>query len=255
VAIDIKGLSVEYQTIQGDRVRALAEVDLAIADGEFVSVLGPSGCGKSTLLKVLCGLLRPSAGTATIGGKAIDRPSNEIGVVFQESRLLPWFDVLENVLVPIRVQKKRRADFVSRATSLLAMAGIEDFKSKFPLELSGGMQQRVAICRALVHDPSTLLMDEPFGALDAMTRETMNLELLRIWSSSAKTVVFVTHSIPEAVFLADRVVVMTPRPGRIHAVVPVGLPRPRDMATMATPEFAALTGRLREMFNAKSDLH
>jgi NitT/TauT family transport system ATP-binding protein len=199
--------------------------------------------------------MRQSSGSALVNGKPTETPRADVGVVFQDSRLLPWLNVRENVLIPIRVQGKKRGDYRARADELLEIAGLADFSHVYPNELSGGMQQRVAICRALVHDPGTLLMDEPFGALDAMTREVMNLELLRIWGATGKTVVFVTHSIPEAVFLADRVVVMTSRPGRIQDLIHVDLPRPRDMSTMATPAFAELCGRVRGILNAKGDFH
>ena len=255
MSIEIAQLSVRYDTIAGDSILAVDRFDLSIPDGEFVAIVGPSGCGKSTLLRVLCGLMQRFDGHARINGTSIGSPRTNVGVVFQDSRLLPWLNVLENVLIPIRVQGKPRADYRERARGLLDTAGLRDFAHVYPNELSGGMQQRVAICRALVHDPGTLLMDEPFGALDAMTREIMNLELLRIWGSTGKTVVFVTHSIPEAVFLADRVVVMTSRPGRIQDIVKVDLPRPRDLGTMATPTFGELTGRVRSVLNARGDFH
>ena len=255
MSIEIAQLSVRYDTIAGDFILAVDRFDLSIPDGEFVAIVGPSGCGKSTLLRVLCGLMQRFDGHARINGTAIGSPRTDVGVVFQDSRLLPWLNVLENVLIPIRVQGKPRADYRERAHGLLDTAGLKDFAHVYPNELSGGMQQRVAICRALVHDPGTLLMDEPFGALDAMTREIMNLELLRIWGSTGKTVVFVTHSIPEAVFLADRVVVMTSRPGRIQDIVKVDLPRPRDLGMMAIPAFGELTGRVRSVLNARGDFH
>lgn len=255
MSIEIDQLSVRYDTIAGPSLLAVDRFDLKIADGEFVAIVGPSGCGKSTLLRVLCGLMGQSAGKALVNGMPTDSPRADVGVVFQDSRLLPWLNVVENVLIPIRVQGKRRKDHRKRAEELLTISGLSDFTRVYPNELSGGMQQRVAICRALVHDPGTLLMDEPFGALDAMTREIMNLELLRIWGATGKTVVFVTHSIPEAVFLADRVVVMTSRPGRIQDVINIDLPRPRDLSTMATPVFAELCGCVRGILNARGDFH
>ena len=255
MTIDIRGLSITYRAVTGRPIVALDGVDLEVAEGEFAAVVGPSGCGKSTILKVLCGLVGVTRGAALVAGSPVDRPRADVSVVFQDSRLLPWFNVIENVLIPIRVQKKPRGAYLARAEQLLATAGLADFMHSYPNELSGGMQQRVAICRALVHDPSTLLMDEPFGALDALTREVMNFELLRIWGQSRKTVLFVTHSIPEAVFLADKVVVMTARPGRIQAVVQVPLERPRSLATMSTPEFGAIAGQIREMLNASGDFH
>ncbi len=255
MGIEIDQLSVRYDTIAGNSILAVDRFDLSIPDGEFVAIVGPSGCGKSTLLRVLCGLMQHFDGSARVNGTPTGSPRTDVGVVFQDSRLLPWLNVLENVLIPIRVQGKPRADYRARARDLLNTAGLEDFARVYPNELSGGMQQRVAICRALVHDPGTLLMDEPFGALDAMTREIMNLELLRIWGSTGKTVVFVTHSIPEAVFLADRVVVMTSRPGHIQDIVKVDLPRPRDLGMMAIPAFGELAGRVRSVLNARGDFH
>ncbi|MCA1647831.1 MAG: ABC transporter ATP-binding protein [Chloroflexi bacterium] len=252
--IDIQHLGKVYRTRSGDSVIALQDVSLQIERGEFVTVVGPSGCGKSTLLKILAGLLSSSSGTASMDGTPISGPRPDVGVVFQEALLLPWMPVLDNVLIPARVQSLPAVASRERANHLLHLTGLSDFASKYPFELSGGMQQRVAICRALVHEPSILLMDEPFGALDAMTREYMNIELLRIWSESRKTVLFITHSIPEAVLLGDRVVVMTPRPGSIQGIVPVDLPRPRTLETMSTEPFGRLTGRLRQAFAAKGVL-
>lgn len=253
--INVRALSKAYQTRSGVQIQALSDIDLAVEQGEFICVVGPSGCGKSTLLKVLAGLLDFSSGQALLNGRPITGPRRDVGVVFQEARLLPWMTVMDNVLVPARVQKLPPEASRQRATAFLALAGLADFAARYPSELSGGMQQRVAICRALVHDPAILLMDEPFGALDAMTREAMNLELLRIWSASEKTVLFITHSIPEAVFLADRVIVMTPRPGRIQRRIEIDLPRPRTLQTMASPHFAALTGELRAVFDARGAFH
>ena len=252
--VRIAGLEKVYTTKDGQTIQALTDVNLSIAKSEFISVVGPSGCGKTTLLKILAGILSRSSGDVAIEGRAVTGPSREIGVVFQAPVLLPWRNVLQNVMVPVEVQKRDRSKFEERARQLLAMVGLTGFESKYPNELSGGMQQRVGICRALVHDPSFLLMDEPFGALDAMTREQMNEELLRIWTDSKKTVLLVTHSIPEAVYLADRVVVMTPRPGRIVDVVSVDLPRPRTLAMHNTPEFGRLAARIRAHFNASGAL-
>jgi NitT/TauT family transport system ATP-binding protein len=255
VTIEIRDLAIVYNTLSGGQLVALDELAFEVADGEFVAIVGPSGCGKSTILKTLCGLVTPTRGAVNVGGVPVRNPRADISVVFQEARLLPWLNVLDNVLIPIRVQGRPEKDYLDRAQRLLATARLNDFAQSYPNELSGGMQQRVAICRALVHDPSTLLMDEPFGALDALTREVMSFELLRLWEASRKTVLFVTHSIAEAVLLADRVIVMTARPGRIHEIVPVELERPRRFATMATPAFGALAGRIREMLNATGDVH
>lgn len=255
MTIDIQDLAIAYNALAGGQVLAVDGIDLQVSDGEFAAIVGPSGCGKSTIIKSLCGLVTPTKGAVRVAGEPVRAPRTDVGVVFQESRLLPWLNVIDNVLIPIRVQGKQRHAFLEKAEQLLAVAGLTDFLRSYPNELSGGMQQRVAICRALVHEPSTLLMDEPFGALDALTREAMNFELLRIWGATRKTVLFVTHSIPEAVLLADRIVVMTARPGRIHAIVPVDLERPRSLATMASPAFGAVTGCIREMMNATGDFH
>ncbi|HMK78434.1 MAG TPA: ABC transporter ATP-binding protein [Xanthobacteraceae bacterium] len=248
--VHIAGLEKIYATKDGATIHALQNVSLDITAGEFISVVGPSGCGKTTLLKILAGILSRSRGDITMRGAALSGPSRELGVVFQAPVLLPWRTVLANVMVPVEVQKRDRAAFEARARSLIALTGLAGFESKYPGELSGGMQQRVGICRALVHDPSFLLLDEPFGALDAMTREQMNEELQRIWTESRKTVLLVTHSIPEAVYLADRVVVMTPRPGRIVDVIPVDLPRPRTLAMHNTAEFGRFVARIRAHFNS-----
>jgi NitT/TauT family transport system ATP-binding protein len=219
-----------------------------------VAVVGPSGCGKSTLLKILAGLLSPSGGSASLRGSAIQGPRRDIGVVFQAPVLFPWRTVLDNVLLPIDVQRLGRERFMPAAKDLLALVGLREFERRYPWELSGGMQQRVAITRALIHDPAMLLMDEPFGALDAMTREHMNLELQRIWMEKKKTVFFITHSIPEAVFLADRVLVMTPRPGRVVDDLRIKLPRPRPLDVMTTSEFGEYTRHIRGLFSVKGGL-
>jgi NitT/TauT family transport system ATP-binding protein len=254
ILVRISELEKTYATKDGKMIHALTGVSLDIASGEFVSIVGPSGCGKTTLLKILAGILEHSTGNVTIQGRPMSGPSRELGVVFQAPVLFPWRTVLRNVMVPIEVQRRDRNHFEQRARVLLAMVGLAGFEGKYPGELSGGMQQRVGICRALVHDPSFLLMDEPFGALDAMTRESMNEQLQRIWAESRKTILLVTHSIPEAVYLADRVVVMTPRPGRIVDVVPVDLPRPRTLAMQTTPEFGRFVARIRAHFNSSGSL-
>ena len=208
--IAVKGLTRRYGA-----VTALDHVDLTIRGGELIAIVGPSGCGKSTLLRILAGLMPPTEGEAWLQGSRIEGPRRDIGVVFQTPVLFPWRSVLDNVLLPVDVQRLGRDKMRATAMTLLRMVGLEGFESHLPNQLSGGMQQRAALVRALIHDPSVLLMDEPFGALDAMTREQMNVELQRIWMERRKTVVFVTHSVGEAVFLADRVVVMSPRPGRV----------------------------------------
>jgi len=250
----IAGLEKTYQTKDGNKINALHDINLDVRASELISIVGPSGCGKTTLLKILAGILTRSAGEVVMQGRSLTGPSRELGVVFQAPVLLPWRTVLQNVMVPIEIQKRDRAAFEARARQLIAMVGLSGFEGKYPSELSGGMQQRVGICRALVHDPSFLLMDEPFGALDAMTRESMNDELQRIWSESRKTILLVTHSIPEAVYLADRVVVMTPRPGRIVDVIPVDLPRPRSLAMQNTAEFGRFVAGIRRHFSSAGTL-
>jgi NitT/TauT family transport system ATP-binding protein len=252
--VRIAGLQKIYKTRDGNDIHALKDINLDIHDAEFISIVGPSGCGKTTLLKILAGILSRSAGEVTMAGRPLSGPSRELGVVFQAPVLLPWRTVLQNVMVPIQVQRRDRAIFEGRARALIAMVGLAGFEHKYPSELSGGMQQRVGICRALVHDPSFLLMDEPFGALDAMTRESMNEELQRLWRENRKTILLVTHSIPEAVYLADRVVVMTPRPGRIVDVLDIDLPRPRTLAMQNTPEFGRFVAAIRRHFGATGSL-
>jgi NitT/TauT family transport system ATP-binding protein len=249
--IVVSNLEKTYATRGRAQVHALAGISVEVGAGEFITIVGQSGCGKTTLLKILAGLLPRSAGSVTLRGRLVDGPSRDIGIVFQDPVLLPWRTVFDNVMLPVEVLGLDRKSSGSRAMDLLGLVGLEGFEDKYPHELSGGMRQRVAIARALVHDPSLLLMDEPFGALDAMTREFMNLELLRIWEESGKTIVFITHSIPEAAFLADRVVVMSARPGRIQEIVDVRLPRPRDLDMMASDEFGVYTRRIRHLFDAK----
>jgi len=224
------------------------ELSLRIEPRECVAIVGPSGCGKTTLLKILAGLMPPSRGDARLRGTPITGPRQDIGVVFQSPVLFPWRTVLDNVLLPIDVQGLAREAHRRTALDLLALVGLEGFERRYPWELSGGMQQRVSLTRALVHDPAMLLRDEPFGALDAMTREQMNVELQRIWLERKKTVVFITHSIPEAVFLGDRVLVMSPRPGRILEDVRVELPHPRPLDVMNTPAFGEHVRAIRRRF-------
>jgi NitT/TauT family transport system ATP-binding protein len=249
--IAVEKLRKEYGT-SGGPVLALEDIDFAVDEGEFVAIVGPSGCGKSTLLKILAGLLPATAGEVRLRTVPVRGPRRDIGFVFQSPVLFPWRTVLDNVLLPADVQRLERESTQKSALELLALVGLAGFERRYPWELSGGMQQRVAITRSLIHNPAMLLMDEPFGALDAMTRETMNLELQRIWLERRKTVLFVTHSIAEAVFLADRVLVMTPRPGRLLDTVPVGLPRPRPLEAMASAEFGAIVRRIRTHFKART---
>jgi len=251
--ISVRGLSLKYGRGQKG-VLALSDISFGVAEGEFIVVVGPSGCGKSTLLKVLAGLLPQTEGEADLKGTPIRGPRRDIGVVFQSPVLFPWRSVLGNVLLPVDVQKLGREKMTQSALDLLNLVGLSGFEHRYPWELSGGMQQRVALVRALVHDPALLLMDEPFGALDALTRESMNVELQRIWLDRRKTVVFVTHSTSEAVFLADRVMVMTPRPGRIGDMLTIDLPRPRTLDVMTTEAFGTYVRRIRAGLNAGGGL-
>jgi NitT/TauT family transport system ATP-binding protein len=249
--LSVEGVSLVYPTSRGP-LTALQALSFGVAPGEFVSVLGPSGCGKSTLLKLVTGLLRPSEGRLALAGRTIDGPRADVGIVFQQPTLLPWKRVIDNVLVPIRARGGAVAEYHDKAMSLLELVGLSAFARHYPQELSGGMQQRVGIARALLAEPNLLLMDEPFAALDAMTRESMMDELLHIWQRSGKTVLFITHSIPEAVYLSDRVLVMSPRPGRIVDSVDIDLPRPRSVETMATVRFGELCNELRARFRSLS---
>jgi NitT/TauT family transport system ATP-binding protein len=252
-AISARGLSKSYDG-GASAIAALHEISFSVGDGEFLSIVGPSGCGKSTLLKVLAGLMPASGGEALLNGSPIEGPRRDIGMVFQSPVLFPWRSVLGNVLLPADVQRLDRRRMIERARALIALVGLSGFEDRYPWELSGGMQQRVALVRALVHDPALLLMDEPFGALDALTRESMNVELQRIWLDRRKTVVFVTHSTSEAVFLADRVMVMTARPGRIGDMLDIDLPRPRTLDVMTTERFGAYVRRIRAGLNAGGGL-
>jgi NitT/TauT family transport system ATP-binding protein len=252
-AIAVRGLTKDYGA-GPDAIAALRDIDFTVAEGEFLSIVGPSGCGKSTLLKILAGLMPATDGEALLNGTPIEGPRRDIGMVFQSPVLFPWRTVLGNCLLPVDVQGLGRDKMIERAKALIALVGLAGFEKRYPWELSGGMQQRVALVRALVHDPALLLMDEPFGALDALTREAMNVELQRIWLERRKTVVFVTHSTSEAVFLADRVMVMTPRPGRIGDMLKIDLPRPRSLDVMTTEAFGAYVRRIRHGLNAGGGL-
>jgi NitT/TauT family transport system ATP-binding protein len=238
-AILADGLGKTYFS-RGEPVHALDGVSFCVREGEFVSIVGHSGCGKTTLLKIIAGLVAPSSGSVKVRGDAVVRPLADVGMVFQRPLLLKWRNIFDNVMLPIEMLGLVQNTYKAKAVELLALAGLSEFHNKYPAELSGGMQQRAAICRALIHDPTLLLMDEPFGALDAMTREDMNLELLRIWEERRKTSVLVTHSISEAVFLSDRVVVMSPRPGRIADILTIDLQRPRTPEIKLNPRFTEL---------------
>ena len=248
LAVDLQDVSLVYPTSRGP-LTALEGLSFSVQPGEFVSVLGPSGCGKSSLLRLVSGLRPATRGQVRVGGSAVAAPRRDVGIVFQQPTLLPWKTVLDNVLVPIRAMGLDAGATRDRALAMIELVGLKSFATHYPRELSGGMQQRVAVARGLVQDPGLLLMDEPFAALDAMTREQMMSELQRIWAETGKTVLFITHSIPEAVFLSDRIIVMSGRPGRVVGEYKVPVPRPRTDASMSSPAFVALADELRRAFN------
>ena len=230
---------------------AIQDLSFEVGANRFVTVVGPSGCGKSTTLRMISGLMRPTEGKVYLRGKEVGGVIGDVGMVFQAPVLLPWRNTLANVLFTAEMRGKSPVEYRQRALELIALASLEGFEQRYPHELSGGMQQRVAICRALLLNPSLLLMDEPFGALDIMTREKMGFELQKIWSASKTTVLFVTHSITEAVLLSDTIIVMTARPGKAKAVIPVELPRPRDTKTLRDPRFAEIAGIVRDNIEAQ----
>jgi NitT/TauT family transport system ATP-binding protein len=242
--------------VRGGTVEAVRDLTLTICSGEFVSFVGASGCGKSTLLAMVAGLVPVSRGAIRVDSVIVKRPQTNIGFVFQEPVLLDWRRALDNVMISVegRGRSFRLGDYRERGRRLLQTVGLAGFEDRYPFELSGGMRQRVSICRALVHDPPVLLMDEPFGALDALTREQLMLDLLKIWQERRKTVLFVTHSISEAIFLSDRVVVLTQRPARIEEIIRIGLPRPRGLKVQQTAEFAAYKDRIFDLFKAQGIL-
>ena len=231
-----------------ERVEALCPTDLSVAHGEFLTIVGPSGCGKSTLLSLIAGLQRPSSGEVRIGDTVVNDPYTDLGIVFQKDLLLPWRTALDNVLIQAEVRGIGRKALLGRAMELLELVGLQGFENFYPHELSGGMRSRVSICRALLHDPPLLLMDEPFAALDAITRDQLALDFQTFWQRDRRTVVFITHNIAEAVFLGDRVMVMTARPGKIAEMIDIDLPRPRELLVRDAPEFTRYTGRVRELF-------
>ncbi|UYV37367.1 ABC transporter ATP-binding protein [Rhodobacteraceae bacterium D3-12] len=254
--IRLDGVEQRYQT-RDHSVLALTEVDLDIAKGEFLVLLGPSGCGKTTLLRIIAGLLKPTGGSVTIDGNPLwnrntrnDRAMEELGVVFEEANLFPWMTIEENIALPLKLRGVGKAERLARARELCATLGIEGFEARWPNQLSGGMRQRAAIARALSTQPQILLMDEPFGALDAMTRDAMNLELQRIWMETGCTVILVTHSIREAVFLADRVLLLSPRPGRMDTMTDIGIDRPRNTYVQSSPEFQSHELALRQRLDS-----
>jgi NitT/TauT family transport system ATP-binding protein len=244
--VRVEHVSKVFQT-GAKSVTALQDVSLELVEGEFVALLGPSGCGKSTLLNVLGGLLEPTEGLVTLRGEPITEPSRSVGMMFQTPVLFPWRTTLENILLPAEIFGLSKASLRDRAIELLGTVGLGEFTGAYPWQLSGGMGQRAALARVLLYDPTILLLDEPFGALDEFTREAMDLLLLRVWSETRQTAVFVTHNINEAIFVADRVAVMTNRPGRLVKVIDVPLPRPRERAVMQTPEFTNLAFEVRAL--------
>ncbi len=247
--VRIKNVNKIYKS-RGRALKAIDSVSLDLREGEFVSIVGPSGCGKSTLMMMVAGLVPVSSGEISIKGEMVRKPYTDVGVIFQRDALLEWRTVLKNILLQIDVRGLSRSKYETAARALLARVGLAGFENSYPWELSGGMRQRVSLCRGLIHDPSLLLMDEPFGALDALTREQMNLDLQRIWLENRKTMLFITHSIWEAIFLADRVAVMSPRPGRIATMIDIDLPRPRRLSVRESKQFGSYAALIREQFQA-----
>ena len=245
--IRLVNLSKTYEGKNAEKVIAVKDISLDVEDREFITIVGPSGCGKSTLLNMIVGLLPITSGKILYNDELVVGPRKDVGMVFQQPLLLPWRNILQNVLLPIEILRRSKPDYEEEALKLLELVGLSGFENKSPWELSGGMQQRASICRALVHDPTLIIMDEPFGALDAMTRDEMGIELLRIWQERQKTVLFVTHSIREAVLLADKVVVLSARPCIIQQIVKIDLPRPRAEDTEITPEYDTYVKEIREM--------
>ena len=248
-AIQVNGCQLIYPMKDGT-IHALEDVSFTAKEGEFLSIVGPSGCGKSTLIKVVAGLLAPTAGKIWVNGELVRGPHPNVGIVFQNAVLLAWRNVLRNIILQVEVRKGfDKQEYLVKAMELIKLAGLDGFEKRYPWELSGGMQQRVSFCRALIHDPPLLLMDEPFGALDAMTRDEMNVWLQRIWMEKTKTVLFVTHDISEAVFLSDRVLVLSARPGTIKEIIKIDLPRPRKLETTEKIEFMQYVTRVRKLMH------
>lgn len=252
-AIFIEGVGKRFER-DGTTTHALDEINLTINAGEFVAVVGPSGCGKSTLMRLVAGLLPASEGSIRYGEERVVEPRKDTGIVFQKANLVQWRDVIGNVLLQIELRSLNVTEYRERALALLRSLGLEEFIGRYPHELSGGMQQRASIARALVHSPDVLLMDEPFGALDALTREQVRVDLESLWLRDQMTVMFITHSIDEAVLLADRVVVMSARPGRVDRILEVGLPRPRALSARKSPVFTQLVDEITQVFLARGIL-
>jgi NitT/TauT family transport system ATP-binding protein len=243
--LHVRGVGKVFESARGN-IEALTDVTFDVPSGKFVALVGASGCGKSTMLRIICGIYPATAGQVVIGDEPVIGPQRDVGLVFQSPNLLPWRTIAKNVALPLEVGGRSAVNAEGRPEHFLRMVGLYDFRDKLPAELSGGMQQRAGIVRALVHDPSLLLMDEPFGAVDVLTREKLNFEIQSLWEQTKKTIVFVTHSIPEAVFLSDTVFIFSPRPGTIVKVVDVDLPRPRTRHTMYTQEFEGYTNLVRK---------
>lgn len=248
--LEVDNVGIKFETKRRS-VEALKNVDMTVQQGEFISIVGPSGCGKSTLLRAVAGLTLPTSGRIQLRGSEVETPRQDVGFVFQRPALLPWRDVRGNIMLQAEMRGLDKKKAASRCDDLLELTSLTDFAKALPHELSGGMQQRVSLCRALLHEPDVLLMDEPFGALDALTREHLNVELQRVWAQTDMTVLLVTHSVPEAVYLASRVVVMGPRPGRVIEEFDVDLPHERNYeATLEDPRFHAIAGRVRELLGS-----
>jgi NitT/TauT family transport system ATP-binding protein len=253
-AIQVKGCRLIYP-FEGGTIHALEDVNFSAEEGEFLSIVGPSGCGKSTLIKVVAGLLPMTRGEIRVEGELVKGPHSNVGIVFQDPVLLAWRNVFKNIILQIEVRSGyRKSEYMEKAMELIHLAGLDGFEKRYPWELSGGMQQRVSFCRALIHDPPLLLMDEPFGALDAMTRDEMNVWLQKIWMEKTKTVLFVTHDISEAVFLSDRILVMTVRPGTVKKIMRIDLPRPRQMKIRESIQFNQYVGMARGLMHAEGYL-
>jgi len=235
--IRVEGVSKVFSSLSGDDICALRDLSFSVQSREFVTIVGPSGCGKSTLLRIVAGLLQPTSGAVQVGGKPVSKPIKGAGFVFQKPVLFDWLKVLANVLIPVELAGLNKRQYEDKARKLLSLVRLEGFENKYPKELSGGMQQRVSIARALILDPDLLIMDEPFGALDALTRDDLNLELLKIWQETKKTVLFVTHNIGEAILLGDRVLVFSERPGRVGESISIDLERPRSIKTRTDVRF------------------